>query len=117
MKDSPSIPLFSYGTLRKENVQMASFGRLLHGTPDALTGYVCVQIETKDADVVTVSGEKFHPMIIETGNPADVVRGTLFLISDVELAAADAYEASDYKRVQVTLQSGRCAWVYARARS
>jgi gamma-glutamylcyclotransferase (GGCT)/AIG2-like uncharacterized protein YtfP len=61
-------------------------------------------------------GQKFHPVIIETGNPADEVRGTLFLISEVELAAADAYEASDYKRVQVTLKSGRSAWVYAKAR-
>lgn len=114
--NSPSyIPLFSYGTLRNENVQMASFGRRLSGMPDALTGYVCVQIEIKDASVAAVSGEKFHPMIIETGNPVDEVNGTLFLISEVELAAADAYEASDYKRVQVTLKSGRSAWVYAKA--
>jgi hypothetical protein len=34
-----AIPLFSYGTLRQENVQMASFGRLLvAGSPDALPG-------------------------------------------------------------------------------
>jgi gamma-glutamylcyclotransferase (GGCT)/AIG2-like uncharacterized protein YtfP len=117
MNASPSVPLFSYGTLRNENVQMASFGRLLSGTLDALSGYVCVQIEIKDADVVAVSGEKFHPVIIETGNPADEVRGTLFLISEDELAAADAYEASDYKRVQITLKSGRSAWVYVKARS
>jgi gamma-glutamylcyclotransferase (GGCT)/AIG2-like uncharacterized protein YtfP len=102
--------------LRNEEVQMASFGRLLTGTPDRLPGYVCVQIEIKNAEVVAVSGEKFYPVIIKTGNPADEVRGTLFLISETELAAADAYEASDYKRVQVTLKSGRSAWVYAKAR-
>jgi hypothetical protein len=61
----PCVPLFSYGTLRNENVQMASFGRLLSGTPDALIGYVCVQIEIKEADVVALSGEKYHPVIIE----------------------------------------------------
>jgi hypothetical protein len=71
---------------------MASFGRLLSGTPDALIGYVCVQIEIKEADVVALSGDKYHPVIIETGNPEDEVRGTLFLISEAELMAADAYE-------------------------
>jgi gamma-glutamylcyclotransferase (GGCT)/AIG2-like uncharacterized protein YtfP len=116
MSVSPHVPLFSYGTLRNEDVQLASFGRLLSGTPDALTGYVCAQIEIKDADVVAVSGEKFHPVIIETGDPLDEVRGTLFLVSEAELAAADAYEVSDYKRIQVTLKSGRTAWVYAKAR-
>ena len=112
MTGSPGIPLFSYGNLRNENVQMAAFGRLLRGAPDAVAGYVCVQIEIKDTDVAAVSGSRFHPIIVETGNPADVVRGTVFLVSDVELAAADAYEASDCKRVRVTLASGRCAWVH-----
>lgn len=115
MSDLAGVPLFSYGILRYENVQMASFGRLLQGVPDALSGYVCVQIKIKDTDVVKSSGEQFHPMIVETGNPADVVRGTVFSLSDVELAAADACEASDCKRVQLTLTSGRCAWVYVRA--
>jgi gamma-glutamylcyclotransferase (GGCT)/AIG2-like uncharacterized protein YtfP len=117
MNGSPHVPLFSYGTLRKEEVQMVSFGRLLSGTPDALTGYACVQIEIKNAEVVALSGEKFHPVIVETGDPADEVRGTLFLVSEAEIAAADAYEASDYKRIEVTLKSGRNAWVYAKART
>jgi gamma-glutamylcyclotransferase (GGCT)/AIG2-like uncharacterized protein YtfP len=117
MNSSPHVPLFSYGTLRKEAVQMISFGRLLSGTPDALCGYACVQIEIENAEVVAISGEKFHPTIIETGDPMDEVRGTLFLVSEAELAAADSYEASDYKRIEVTLKSGRNAWVYAKART
>ena len=32
-----------------------------------------------------------------------------------ELAAADAYEVSDYKRVRVALASGLTAWVYVQA--
>lgn len=31
--------LFSYGTLQQENVQIATFGRLLNGAPDALVGF------------------------------------------------------------------------------
>jgi gamma-glutamylcyclotransferase (GGCT)/AIG2-like uncharacterized protein YtfP len=110
-----TVPLFSYGTLRQENVQLASFGRILSGSPDALPGYASTTIEITDPDVVAKSGMKFHPVVAETGNPIDEVPGTLFLITEAELAAADAYEVSDYKRIEVSLRSGRRAWVYVRA--
>ena len=32
--------LFSYGTLQQQNVQLATFGRLLKGSPDSLVGFV-----------------------------------------------------------------------------
>jgi hypothetical protein len=38
------------------------------------------------------------------------------VISDAELAAADAHEVDDYARVRVTLRSGTPAWVYLCAR-
>ena len=110
-----TVPLFSYGTLRQENVQLASFGRILSGSPDALPGYASTTIEITDPDVVAKSGMKFHPVVAETGNPNDEVPGTRFLITEAELAAADAYEVSDYKRIEVSLRSGRRAWVYVRA--
>jgi gamma-glutamylcyclotransferase (GGCT)/AIG2-like uncharacterized protein YtfP len=115
MDETAVVQLFSYGTLRQANVQMASFGRLLAGSPDILPGYTCVMIEIKDPDVVAASGVKLHPMVIETGDPEDEVRGTLFLITETELAAADSYEVSEYKRIQVLLKSGTRAWVYVKA--
>ncbi|WP_281280720.1 hypothetical protein [Falsirhodobacter xinxiangensis] len=39
----------------------------------------------------------------------------VFRITAAELAAADAYEVADYKRVEVALTSGRKAWVYVQA--
>ena len=39
----------------------------------------------------------------------------MFEITESELAAADDYEVSDYKRVSVRLKSGLVAWVYVRA--
>jgi hypothetical protein len=36
----------------------------------------------------------------------------VFRITPEELAAADSYEVSDYKRVSVVLTSGIEAWVY-----
>jgi gamma-glutamylcyclotransferase (GGCT)/AIG2-like uncharacterized protein YtfP len=114
MMDDATVLLFSYGTLRQAEVQMASFGRRLAGQPDALPGYASVMLEITDPDVVATSGLKFHP-IVETGNPADEVAGTLFSITEAELAAADAYEVSDYKRIEVVLKSGKSAWVYVKA--
>jgi gamma-glutamylcyclotransferase (GGCT)/AIG2-like uncharacterized protein YtfP len=110
-----TVLLFSYGTLRQENVQLASFGRILTGSLDALPGYTSTMIEITDPEVVAKSGMKFHPMVIETGDPNDEVPGILFLITEAELAAADAYEVSDYKRIEVSLRSGSRAWVYVRA--
>lgn len=41
------------------------------------------------------------------------VAGTVFEITDAELAVTDAYEQdSEYGRVMITLASGRDAWVY-----
>ena len=115
MDDDAAVPLFSYGTLRQANVQMASFGRLLAGSPDALPRYASVMIEITDPEVVAASGATLHPMVVETGDPADEVAGTLFLVTETELAAADAYEVSAYRRIQVLLKSGKSAWVYVKA--
>jgi gamma-glutamylcyclotransferase (GGCT)/AIG2-like uncharacterized protein YtfP len=110
-----TVPLFSYGSLRQEKVQLASFGRLLTGSPGALPGYASTMIEITDPDVIAKSGMKFHPMVVMTGNPSDAVPGILFLITEAELAAADAYEVSDYKRIEVSLRSDRRAWIYVTA--
>jgi hypothetical protein len=83
--------------------------------PDALPRYASAMIEITDPQVVAASGARFHPMVVETGDPADEVPGTLFLITAAELAAADAYEVSAYKRIEVVLKSGKSAWVYVKA--
>jgi gamma-glutamylcyclotransferase (GGCT)/AIG2-like uncharacterized protein YtfP len=106
--------LFSYGTLRQDNVQLAQFGRLLKGAPDALPGWKREMVEITDPDVLAKSGERFHP-IVTAGAPNDEVAGMVFEIGETELAAADRYEVADYKRIAVTLKSGRDAWVYVKA--
>jgi hypothetical protein len=106
--------LFSYGTLQQEEVQRASFGRTLTGMRDALPGWRQELVEITDPDVLAKSGERFHPIILP-GGAADQVEGMAFEITPAELAAADRYEVADYKRVAVTLASGRNAWVYVKA--
>lgn len=112
--ETPAIPLFSYGTLQQENVQLATFGRLLEGRPDALTGFALAPIRISDPRVIAVSGAAIHHIAHRTGDPADIVPGILFAITPAELAAADTYEV-DYGRIEVVLASGETAFVYADA--
>jgi hypothetical protein len=46
----------------------------------------------------------------------DLAPGTVFEISEAELAHADAYEVAAYVRVKAPLASGLEAWVYVDAR-
>lgn len=104
--------LFSYGTLRYEGVQMATFGRKLQGSEDSLLGYCMKKVRITDPDVIAKSGEETHSIIEFTGNPKDEIPGMVFQISSDELTHADEYEVADYKRVEVQLSSGLRAWVY-----
>jgi hypothetical protein len=110
-----NIALFSYGTLQLAAVQMKSFGRLLDGHADTMPGFRKEMIEIADAGVVALSGERFHPVVSASANPDDEVAGKVFFISAEELEAADRYEVSDYKRIEVALKSGIRAWVYVKA--
>jgi gamma-glutamylcyclotransferase (GGCT)/AIG2-like uncharacterized protein YtfP len=106
-----TINLFSYGTLQLDNVQIASFGRLLEGRDDAMPRYRKDAVEITDPEAA--SG--FHPIVVPSDDPSDAVEGKVFRITPEELAAADRYEVSDYKRIEVTLKSGLVAWVYVKA--
>jgi gamma-glutamylcyclotransferase (GGCT)/AIG2-like uncharacterized protein YtfP len=109
-----TINLFSYGTLQLDTVQLVSFGRLLEGQDDAIIYYRRELVEITDPAVIHASGERFHPIVVPSENPSDVVEGKVFRITAEELAAADRYEVSDYKRIEVTLKSGLVAWVYVK---
>jgi gamma-glutamyl AIG2-like cyclotransferase len=106
--------LFCYGTLCREKVQLALFGRRLEGGPDAVTGYRLGTVEIGDPELILESGAAVHPILVATGDPADRVAGTVFRIDAAELAAADDYEVSPYIRVRAPLRSGGSAWAYAK---
>ncbi len=108
--------LFSYGTLQQDDVQIATFGRLLKGTLDNLIGYRLNQVKIEDAKVIAISGKEYHPILIKTSEPSDTVVGTIFEISDNELKLADTYEVDAYVRVEGNFASGKTAWIYADAR-
>ena len=60
--------LFSYGTLQLEAVQMATFGRLLAGTHDALPRFEAASIEIDDPTTVSLSGKTHHTIARYTGH-------------------------------------------------
>jgi gamma-glutamylcyclotransferase (GGCT)/AIG2-like uncharacterized protein YtfP len=108
--------LFSYGTLQNKKVQIANFGRELTGREDALPGYARRTVPISDPAVVASSGESHYANAEPSSNPEDAVSGTVFEITEQELAAADKYEeVARFHRILVTLRSGDRAWVYVRA--
>jgi len=108
--------LFSYGTLQLEPVQISTFGRKLETTPDILPGYENAMVAIDDPEVVRISGKAEHPIIRRSKNPFEEVRGSVLRVTFQELANADKYEVSAYKRVSVQLSSGKKAWAYVDAR-
>jgi hypothetical protein len=103
--------LFSYGTLRQEDVQLNTFGRKLAGRPDALVGYVLKIIQIQDRSFAAKNGA--HQRTLQfTGSASDVVEGVALAVTRKELEQADEYEPDDYGRVRVQLKSGLDAWVY-----
>jgi hypothetical protein len=108
--------IFSYGTLQQDDVQLASFGRLLRGHADQLPGFEPSLVRIEDAQVVAATGRTHHANVTFTGRNDSRVGGMVFDISDEELAAADRYEdAAAYVRIAVSLASGKQAWVYVDA--
>lgn len=104
--------LFSYGTLRLRDVQLANYARELDGERDALVGYRVADLVVADPNIVSLSGSAVHPIARHTGDPADRVEGMRFELSEAKIAATDDYEVEPYRRVEVTLESGRTAWPY-----
>lgn len=110
--------LFSYGTLQREDIQLSTFGRRLNGQRDELVGYQPALVEIGDAALATRLGKTHHANVMPTKKAKSRVAGTVFEITEAELADCDIYEAPfEYVRVTATLASGLAAWVYVHAPS
>lgn len=107
--------MFSYGTLQMENVQKETFGRVLNGTKDTLSGYLLSEVTIQDKAVIQKSGTNLHPVLKATGNPSDEVEGVIFEVTHEELMQADDYEVEEYVRIKANFRSGEKAWVYVDA--
>lgn len=84
--------LFSYSTLQDDGVQRSTFGRLLLGFADELVAYEPSSVKIDDPRVATAVGRTHHANVTFNGRRESRVPGTVFEITDAELAAADRYE-------------------------
>ena len=104
--------LFSYGTLQNPQVQLETFGRILEGEKDILSGYRIDRLEITDPEVLRKSGQRYHPVLIFSGNEENAVEGMLFEVTEEEILRADEYEVDDYKRIETTFKSGKKGFIY-----
>lgn len=105
--------LFSYGSLQREDAQLATFGRRLDGEQDELRGFEQTLVKINDPAVAAKLGQTHHANASFTGDNARSISGMVFEVTDDEIRNVDAYEAADeYSRIRVTLASGKQAWVY-----
>ena len=108
--------LFSYGTLQQPSVQMSTFGRVLQGQSDELMGFESAAFPIDDPQLAAASSTPHHTIVKFNGRRESRVSGTVFELSERELAAADQYEPAGYQRISAMLASGRQTWVYAEVR-
>jgi hypothetical protein len=66
---------------------------------DAVTGYELHYVTITDPQVIATSGSDRHPILCRTDRPDAHLDGTVFTITEAELAAADACEVDDYRRI------------------
>ena len=105
--------IFSYGSLQQEAVQVSTYGRVLRGESDELVGWVRTQIVVPEWHKAAATGVSHYANVERSLKSGSRVAGTVFELTDVELAATDAYERdAEYGRVLVVLASGRSAWIY-----
>ena len=89
--------LFSYGTLRLENIQRTVFGHTVDGVPDAVVGYRLKQITITDKDAIAISGTDQHTILDASGNDADQIEGMVLSLTAHDLAMADKYEDAAWR--------------------
>jgi acyl-CoA thioesterase I len=103
--------LFSYGTLRDENIQRAIFGRAVTTKPDAVVGYRVRTTQVSNWGNAAISGGDMQ-QTLEPGKGE--VEGMVLAVTPEELTLADKYEPIEYRRAKAPLRSGGEAWVYLR---
>lgn len=105
--------IFSYGSLQQDAVQLANYGRVLRREPDELIGWVRTQIDVPKSHKAAAAGISHYANVERSPDSVSRVAGTVFEVTDAELAATDAYELdAEYARIEAELASGRSAWVY-----
>lgn len=105
---------FSYGVLQFDKTQIDTFGRLLNRTVDIVKGYKLDNIKIQNPEIITLMDNDFHPVAKSTNNLNDEITGTVFELSDEDMAKIETYtqEYTSLTKTEVTLGSGKKSWMY-----
>ncbi|MDX2375901.1 gamma-glutamylcyclotransferase [Microbacterium sp. LRZ72] len=104
------VAVFTYASLREPTVQRETFGRVLDGVDDVLSGYTVDYLARPHDGGPDVP--RTRHLLRRTGSPRDKVVGRVVHLTEDEVDAADEYEIVGYRRALVTLESGTRAWIY-----
>ena len=87
------------------------------GKKHLLLGYEPSLVNIHDPAVAARLGRTHHDNVTPTGDDWSSVQGTVFDVTDEELARADGFEAelAGRERINGALASGKEAWVYVHA--
>jgi len=89
-------------------VQHRVCGRVVGGLRDALDGF--------ELGPIAIEGRQYRALRPGGAGRADTrIEGLVLRLTEDDLAKADAYETAAYARIEVTLISGRRAFVYVAA--
>lgn len=103
--------VFFYGTLQDKKVQQELFFRTLKLQEAELRGFKLTDVKIKDPEVIRLSGKDIHPGLVVSDDLKAKISGSILEVTLKELAIMDAYEVSDYKRVQADIED-KSVWVY-----
>ncbi len=94
------MKVFTYGSLLNDSNRSLVLGREVDGVEDILLGY----------EKIPHSKFYIYPTIRKNKN--GVVEGMVFDVSEADMKNLDRYETHHYKRLEVTLKSGKKALAY-----
>jgi gamma-glutamylcyclotransferase (GGCT)/AIG2-like uncharacterized protein YtfP len=96
--------VFVYGTLRDKDTRKRLCGRDVYTENyDCLKGFELSSIHDENQS---------FPILVENDLSDQIINGEIIELSRSELLLIDQYEGSFYRRIKITLESGKLAWVY-----
>jgi hypothetical protein len=79
--------IFSYGSLQREDVQLATLGRRLAGRRDELLGFEPSSVKIEDPSVIAATGNTHHADVRRAENEESRVKGMAFEVTVVVIAS------------------------------
>lgn len=104
--------LFSYDTLRSQDLQIQHYGRKLEGIDGALSGYTLKDSTINDVSMTEHSHTTTPQIAIKSKEKSDTLKGMVFEITGEELVETDKMAAPNSNRILATTDAGVEVWVY-----